>query len=53
MLIDKCWFKGLTRATDINREVIQDGKDHKDWGAVAMFKQIKRQPLMLGGPQDQ
>ena len=53
VLIDKCWFKGLTRATDINREVIQDCKDHKDWGAVAMFRQIKRQPLMLGGPQDQ
>jgi len=52
VLIDKCWFKGLTRAKDINEEVIQDAKDHKNWGAVAMFRQIKKQPLMLGGPQD-
>ena len=51
VLIDKCWFKDLTRAKDIDQKVIQDSKD-VDGGAVAMFRQIKRQPLMLGGPQD-
>ena len=51
MLIDKCWFKDLSRVKDIEKKIILDGKD-EGGGAVAMFKQLKKQPLLLGGPQE-
>ena len=38
VLIDKCWFRDLTRPRDINEKIIHDGRDDHKCGVVAMFR---------------
>ena len=47
VLIDKCYFEDLLRGPDIEERVIRDGKDDKQCGAVAMLRQVKKQPLKI------
>lgn len=49
ILVDKCWFRDLTRAKDVDARIVVDGKDDEDCGAVATLKSIKKKPLQLAG----
>lgn len=52
VILDKCWFKGLTKKADILEQVIQDGGDDAQNGVTAKFRKINDRPLELAGSVD-
>jgi len=50
--IDKCWFRGLTKAREIQEKVIHDARRNPKSGVTAVFRKIKKKPLELAGPVD-
>jgi hypothetical protein len=52
VILDKCWFKGLTKKNDILEQVIQDSADDPQNGVTAKFRKINARPLELAGALD-
>jgi hypothetical protein len=49
VVVDKCWFRGLTRKSDILQQALSDGTTDEKSGANALFRKINERPLGIGG----
>lgn len=52
VVIDKCWFRGLTKKKDILERVIRDSGDDPENGVTVKFRKINTRPLELAGAID-
>ncbi|MHC4550157.1 MAG: hypothetical protein ACYTEZ_15405 [Planctomycetota bacterium] len=49
VVIDKCWFRGVTDPRNIQQSFIRDGHDDPDCGVQAVLRKVNRRPLGLAG----
>jgi len=49
VILEKCWFAGMTDPTDIRSKMVHDGTGDPECGVTAVFRKTNERPLGIGG----